>query len=64
MDTMRRIGILAAAALLMAPAAMDPDMGGEGPPRRGRHGKRLKVEPTEHTRSKTKSASLSKLLRK
>ncbi len=50
---------LSASAAMAAPVATD-----EGPPRRDRHGKRMKVEPTEHTTSKTKSTSLKRLLRK
>lgn len=64
MDTMRRIGILGAAALLSIAAPLDPGMGDEGPPRRDRHGKRIKLDPTQFTTSREKSDSLKKLLRK
>jgi hypothetical protein len=60
---------LFAAAALMSLAAADflPSEGhkiGPGQRTSPARGQRLKVEPTEHTRSKKKSASLSKLLRK
>lgn len=64
MDTMRQIGLLGAAAMMAAAMSADVGPDGEGPPRRDRHAKRLKIEPTHHTTSKKKSASLSKLLRK
>lgn len=58
--TLQIMGALSAFAASAAP--LEPDA--EPTPRRDRHGKRMKIEPTEHTTSKNKSASLQKLLRK
>lgn len=63
-DTMKMLSLGALAAMTLSVAATNDGLGEPGPPRKDRHGKRLKVEPTRHTISKSKSASLQKLLRK
>jgi hypothetical protein len=62
-DSMRSIIATMAIMSLMTPTGPDHQIG-PGERKSPARGQRLKVEPTEHTRSKKKSTSLAKLLRK
>lgn len=59
-----RFRLANAAALMALAVSYDNVGGGEGPPRRDRHGRHVEVEPTQFTTPKHKSAALKKLLRK